>query len=144
MTERKTVSSKDPQFYRHWTEVNLRYGDTDRQGHINNAVYCTLYESGRTAFLFDSEESIAGVERSFVIVKLTLDYIGEMRFPGIASVGSSVLEVGCTSFTVAQAIFKDNACTSTTESIIVLLGADGRSTELTDDVLTRLSPLMVT
>ena len=143
MTDRKTVSSIDPRFYRHWTEVNLRYGDTDRQGHINNAVYCTLLESGRTAFLFDSEESIAGVERSFVIVKLTLDYIGEMRFPGTARVGSSILKIGRSSFTVAQAIFKEDYCTSTAESIIVLLGADGRSTELTDDVLERLAPLTV-
>lgn len=25
----------------------LRYGDTDRQGHINNAVFATFFETGR-------------------------------------------------------------------------------------------------
>jgi hypothetical protein len=28
----------------------LRYGDTDRQGHINNAVFTTLLETGRVEF----------------------------------------------------------------------------------------------
>ena len=31
----------------------LRYGDTDRQGHVNNAVYATLFETGRVELLYD-------------------------------------------------------------------------------------------
>ena len=33
---------------------NIRYGDTDRQGHVNNAVYATYFESGRVDLLHDS------------------------------------------------------------------------------------------
>ncbi|MEM8537740.1 MAG: acyl-CoA thioesterase, partial [Pseudomonadota bacterium] len=29
----------------------IRYADTDRQGHVNNAVFSTFLETGRTQFL---------------------------------------------------------------------------------------------
>lgn len=29
----------------------LRYGDTDRQGHVNNAVFSTFLETGRVELL---------------------------------------------------------------------------------------------
>ncbi|MBX9693590.1 MAG: acyl-CoA thioesterase [Cyanobacteria bacterium] len=138
-----TVCDTSESFYKHWTEVTLRYGDTDRQGHVNNAVYCTLYESGRTAFLFDGEHAIAGTGYSFVIVKISLDYITEMRFPGIARVGSTILQTGRSSFTVGQAIFKDGVCSSTSNSVIVQIDdATGKSSQLTAStlaVLTRIA-----
>ena len=30
----------------------LRYSDTDRQGHVNNAVFSTFLETGRVELLF--------------------------------------------------------------------------------------------
>ncbi len=137
-----TVCDTNEGFYKHWTEVTLRYGDTDRQGHINNAVYCTLFESGRTAFLFDGEEAIAGTNLSFVIVKLTLDYLTEMRFPGTVRVGSSILEIGRSSFHVGQAIFKDGICSSTATSVIVQIDdITGKSSRLTESTLAVLSSI---
>jgi len=34
----------------HWTQVEVRYGDLDVQGHVNNAVYFTYFEQGRVSF----------------------------------------------------------------------------------------------
>jgi hypothetical protein len=36
----------------------LRYNDTDRQGHVNNAVFATLLESGRVEFLYAPEGAL--------------------------------------------------------------------------------------
>ena len=33
------------------TYDKLRYADTDRQGHVNNAVFSTMLETGRVEFL---------------------------------------------------------------------------------------------
>jgi acyl-CoA thioester hydrolase len=119
-TKRATICDTDRSFYKHWTSVNLRYGDTDRQGHVNNAVFCTLLESGRVDFLFDKEVPICGTGKSWVIARLSLDYLAELNFPGIVEVGSRVLSMGNSSFTVGQALFVDMKCCSTAESIIVL------------------------
>lgn len=122
---RRTVADTSRDSYKHWTEVTIRYGDTDRQGHINNAVYCTYFESGRCAFLFDENGCIAGAGKNFVIVKLTLDYIEEASFPGVIEVGSKIVAIGTSSFTVEQALFKDGVCCSTAQSIIVQID-DGK------------------
>ncbi len=142
MTDRHTVCDTTRDAYKNWTSINLRYGDTDRQGHINNAVYCTLLESGRVAFLFEGQNSVAGEGTSFVIAKLSLDYLAEMHFPGVAEVGSKILSLGRTSFRVGQAIFCGEKCHSTAESIIVVLDSEsGKPTPLTDPLRKRLLAL---
>ncbi len=122
MSEQKqktTVADTSAQDYKHWTSVTIRYGDTDRQGHVNNAVYSTFFESGRVAFLFDGDRCIAGPDKSFVIVRMSLDYLNEINFPGTVEIGSRILKIGTSSVTVAQAIFKNDTCCSTSESVIV-------------------------
>src|ERR1700722_2154599 len=37
------------------TYDKLRYADTDRQGHVNNAVFSTALETGRAEFLYDPD-----------------------------------------------------------------------------------------
>lgn len=140
--ERRSVSDTSREFYKQWTSINLRYGDTDRQGHINNAVYCTLYESGRVDFLFKGQDSVAGPGTSFVIARLSLDYLNEMHFPGVAEVGSRIIKIGNSSFTVAQAIFFEGKCTSTAESIIVVLDdKTGKPTAITDSLREKLTSI---
>ena len=140
---RKTICETTKSFYKHWVDVQLRYGDTDRQGHINNAVFATLYESGRTGFLFDNEESIAGLGYAFVIVKISMDFIEEMNFPGVVQIGSRILSTGNSSFKVGQALFKDELCCSTSESVIVITDTSNKkSTALPESVLTRLNAIM--
>jgi acyl-CoA thioester hydrolase len=138
---RVTASETDAACYTHWTEVNLRYGDTDRQGHINNAVFTTLLESGRVAFLFNEKgEVVAGNGKAYVIAKLTMDFLAEMNFPGSVRIGTKVLTTGRSSFTLGQAIFLNGKCCSTAQSVIVLTDEQTRrSTPLTESLLEQLS-----
>ncbi len=143
-TRRSTICTTDRNAYKHWTLINLRYGDTDRQGHINNAVFCTLMESGRVDFLLDGSEPVGGAGNAFVIAKLSIDYLSEMNYPGTAEIGSAVLAIGRTSFKVGQCIFLNGACCSTSESIIVLTDAETRRpTPLTSSLISRLSELLM-
>lgn len=143
-SERTTVCTTDRTKYKHWTHISLRYGDTDRQGHINNAVHCTLFESGRVDFLFEGLETIAGPRTAFVVAKISLDYLHEMNFPGVAEVGSAVLSTGRTSFRVGQCIYKDDLCVSTAESVIVLTEeVTHKPIPLPDTLLKRLNELLI-
>lgn len=142
-TKRSTVSSTERDFYKLWTPVTLRYGDTDRQGHINNAAYCTFFESGRVAFLCHEHGTIADEGYAFVIAKLSLDFFKEMNFPGTVEVGTRVNQIGKSSFTCGQALFKDGECCSTAESIIVLTDENTRrSAPMPEKVLQVLRDLM--
>jgi acyl-CoA thioester hydrolase len=141
--ERVTVADTNRQSYKKWTTINLRYGDTDRQGHINNAVYCTLYESGRVDFLFDEcGKGAGGSGTAFVIAKLSIDYLQEMHFPGNVEVGSKIIRIGNSSFTVAQAIFYENKCCSSAESIIVFIDeANGKPIPINQALKDKLESL---
>ena len=56
----------------------IRYSDTDRQGHVNNAVFSTFLETGRVEIIYNAHWPIILEGLSFVIVSLRLDFFQEM------------------------------------------------------------------
>ncbi len=97
----------------------IRYGDTDRQGHVNNAVFTTFMETGRVQLIYDPSNPIVAEGGSFVIAKLVLEYKKEVTWPGEVQIGTRVAKVGTSSLTIEQALFQNGACVATSESIIV-------------------------
>jgi acyl-CoA thioester hydrolase len=129
MMSSKLKLMKLDQYPKH-TNEKLRYCDTDRQGHINNAVYSTLCESGRVGFLYDAAQPFIQTGTQFVIVKLEINFIEEMNWPGKVIIGSGVSQVGRSSFSLLQGIFLDGNCMATSESVIVLLDEKKRKSTL--------------
>lgn len=111
---------KDAGFHLHWTKDIVRYADTDRQGHVNNAVFATFFESGRVAILYAPNAPLAPDDTSFVIVHLTLDFLAEIRWPCEVSIGTTVLKIGRSSMTLGQGLFIAGQCVATAETVIVL------------------------
>ena len=104
-----------------WVADTLRYGDTDRQGHVNNAVFATFCESGRVSFLYDEQLDLRGADANFVIVRLELDFRAELFYPGTIDIGTRVLAIGRSSFRLGQGIFNAELCAATAECIMVLV-----------------------
>jgi acyl-CoA thioester hydrolase len=88
----------------------LRYGDTDRQGHINNAVFATYLETGRVEMLFSPDNPLAAPGCEFVIAQLVLDFRNEILWPGSVQIGTRVASVGRSSVKLEQAIFQNGEC----------------------------------
>jgi acyl-CoA thioester hydrolase len=112
--------------HRHFVTVTLRYADTDRQGHINNAVFATFLESGRVSILYARDEPAAPPGASFVIARLVLDFLSEVHWPGEVVVGTTVLRLGQSSVTLGQGIFFGEQCVATAETVIVLIDESTR------------------
>lgn len=107
--------------YRSWTRDVLRYADTDRQGHVNNAVFATFLESGRVRVLYDPDRPLAPDGAAFVIARLVLDFRAEIRWPGEVEIGTAVARLGRSSVTLVQGLFVGGTCAATAESVIVLM-----------------------
>ncbi|HKX07271.1 MAG TPA: thioesterase family protein [Stellaceae bacterium] len=105
--------------YAIWTYDKLRYGDTDRQGHVNNAVFATFFESGRVMFLFDEKLNLAGPDAKFAAVRLEIDFRAELFYPGRVDIGTRVLGIGRTSFRLGQGVFNGDTCAATSETVLV-------------------------
>jgi acyl-CoA thioester hydrolase len=117
----------------------LRYGDTDRQGHANNAVFVTLLETGRVEILYDPDAPLASPGCEFVIVNLTLDFRSEITWPGRVDIGTGVAEVGRSSVTFEQALFQDARLAATAETVVVQVNrATRRSEPLNEAAVARL------
>jgi acyl-CoA thioester hydrolase len=104
----------------------LRYGDTDRQGHINNAVFATLFETGRVGVIHETEPPLLRAGFSFVIARIAIDYRSELFWPGRVEIGTAVKAVGTSSVTFAQALFQDGRVAAVAESVVVQVDAATR------------------
>jgi len=116
----------------------IRYADTDRQGHVNNAVFSTLLETGRVELLFE----LAEPGSSFVIARLALEFRAEIRWPGTVVIGTRVGSVGRSSIKLEQGLFQDERCVATAETVIVFVDdVTRKSRALPPVVLERLGVL---
>jgi acyl-CoA thioester hydrolase len=88
----------------------VRFGDLDSQGHVNQAVYSTYFESGRVAMFRDKDLGIGVADIGFVVARIEIDYLHELHWPNDIEVGTGVAEIGRSSFTMAQAIFRGETC----------------------------------
>lgn len=86
------VSSKLP--------VQLRFSDTDRLGHVNNAVYATYAELGRLGFL----EELGVKAASLILARLTIDFRRQVRLGDACTIQTRVRAIGNSSFTLEQTL----------------------------------------
>ena len=97
----------------------LRYSDTDRQGHVNNAVFATFLETGRVELLQNQASPLGDDGCSFVLAHLSVDFRSEILWPGEVVVGTRVSKVGSSSVRMQQAIFQGDRCVATGETVVV-------------------------
>ncbi|MGO9007191.1 MAG: acyl-CoA thioesterase [Beijerinckiaceae bacterium] len=127
------------------TTDKIRYADTDRQGHVNNAVFATLFETGRAEMLYDPASPLAEPGTGFVIVRLAIDFLREINWPGIVAIGTRVASIGRSSVTLEQGLFQAEQCVATAETVIVLMdAATRRSCPLPPAAVKRLSAFLST
>lgn len=123
----------------------IRYADTDRQGHVNNAVFSSFLETGRVELLYNNDWPLLQEGASFVIASLKMDFLAEMHWPGNADIGTGILKIGNSSVTVYQQIFQRDVCVARAETIIVQVNITTRkSTPLSESARRILAGRMIT
>lgn len=111
---------------RFWCEEKLRNADTDRQGHINNAVMGSFFEAGRIEIL--DAPQIGEIRRThgIVVARITIDYLQELFYPGQVRVGSNVTRVGTSSMTFEQHLIGPRGVAARAEAVCVLIDRQTR------------------
>ena len=97
----------------------IRYADTDRQGHVNNAVFSSFLETGRVELLYNDVYPILNKDSSFVIASLQLDFMNEIQWPGNVNIGTGLLRVGNSSMLIYQRLFQNELCVAQAKTTIV-------------------------
>ena len=130
-----------PADYPHRVSDIIRFGDLDPQGHVNNAVFATYFESGRVVMFRDPDLGIGIENATYVLVRQEIDFLSELRWPGQVEVGSAVAEFGRSSFVVMQTIFNGDVCAAAGRATLVMMDTTTRKARpLTPEALARLEP----
>jgi acyl-CoA thioester hydrolase len=122
----------------------LRYGDTDRQGHVNNAVFMTFLETGRVEVLHRPNSPIYDDNAEFVLVNVNLNLQGEIRWPGEVQIGTAVSKIGNSSITFYQQVFQNEICVASAVSVVVQMNTMTRKPQpLSETARTSLSAFLL-
>jgi len=116
------------------TYEKLRYVDTDRQGHVNNAVFASMLETGRVELLYSPDRPLADPQCSFVIARLTLDLHAEITWPGRVDIGTRTGRIGRSSLTLEQGLFQNGRRAATATTVIVHVNGTTRRSQAFSDV----------
>jgi acyl-CoA thioester hydrolase len=126
------------------TYDKLRYADTDRQGHANNAVFSTFFETGRAEIVYNAEFPIMDDNCSFVIASMQVDYLLEIKWPGIVNIGTCITKIGNSSIRLYQQLYQEDQCVAKAETVIVQVdNATAKSKALSENVKTKLNSWVV-
>ena len=97
-----------PGTFPHVRTVEVRFGDTDAMGHVNNAVYHTYVESSRMSYLEEAlgEPFRLGVhgELSFILAEARMVYRSPAYYGETLSVETRITRIGRTSASMEHRI----------------------------------------
>ncbi|MFM2291987.1 MAG: hypothetical protein RIS29_1800 [Bacteroidota bacterium] len=89
--------------YKHTTPIQLRFNDFDTLGHVNNSVYLSFYDLGKTDYFAQVLPELTIKSRTgVVIVDIHVSFMVSV-YPGEqVAVQTSVVEIGNKSFKMRQ------------------------------------------
>ena len=108
------------------TVHRLRFNDTDRLGHVNNAVFAVMLEQGRSELAVEAGLPIESERAALVIVRLELDFLREMAWPGAVTIETEVARLGDRSFTLHQRLILDGELCARATTILVVMDRTAR------------------
>lgn len=98
-------------------QLETRFGDIDVLRHLNNVAIVALFQEARVRMYQELRAATPSWTGSLVVANLSIAYVAEGFYPEPVRAGCAILEVGRTSFKVAQALFQQQHCISTAEVV---------------------------
>lgn len=90
--------------FKHILPIQLRFNDVDPFGHVNNSVYFTFYDLGKTTYLKDliEQHHLRRDGMAIVLVNANANFLSPVVANEHVSVQTAVVEVGHKSFKLLQ------------------------------------------
>ncbi|MDE2333088.1 MAG: acyl-CoA thioesterase [Rhodospirillales bacterium] len=125
----------------HVTRQVLRFCDTDALGHVNNAVYSVMLEAGRSELALAAGLLDPAAGHTVVLVRLELDFLREITWPGEVTIETWVSHIGNKSARLSQRVLAGATESARASTVIAMLStATRRAIPFTQAWRTALAP----
>lgn len=107
--------------YKHSIALDVRWGDMDRLGHVNNAKYFTYSESARMAY-FDAlkdQDPDSWNRCGLILANIGCDFIVQLHYPARIDIGTRITHIGRSSMKADQGIFRDGMAVARLHAAVV-------------------------
>ena len=113
--------------FRFYHPIEVRYGDLDPQGHVNNAKHLTYFEQARIAYmvelgLFTKDQSF--MEIGVILADVHITYLAPIYYGEHIKVGVHVVKLGIKSMTWAQNIVNVKTSKELAKGEVILVTYD--------------------
>ena len=110
--------------------MEVRYGDLDPQGHLNNAKYLTYFEQARVQYfaalgLFSTDRSFMDI--GVIIADIHIKYLAPVFLGAAIKVGVRTVRVGNKSITVEQTVMDASGPQLYASGTVILVAYDYHS-----------------
>ena len=113
--------------YKFFHPTEVRYGDLDPQGHLNNAKYLTYFEQARIYYLmqlglFTKDQSF--MEVGVIIADIHITYHATTHYGDNIKVGVRTTKIGNKSMTMEQCVMNADTDKVTASGTVILVTFD--------------------
>jgi acyl-CoA thioester hydrolase len=112
----------DLSVYPHRVDITARFADIDPLWHLNNVRITELYQEARISFngVYTKEFGLQPAQGGRLLVaRQSIDYLGEVQWPAVVTIGVGVSRVGKTSYSLAMAMFNQDKCVGVSDTVLV-------------------------
>lgn len=122
--------------FHHTLPIQLRFNDFDKFGHVNNTVYFTYYDLGKTDYFASVYPALDWDKDGVVVVNIEANFLSQIASFDDVAVQTAVTELGNKSMTLVQQVIdtKNNQVKCVCKSILVAFDLEkGESQEIPQD-----------
>ena len=125
-------------------QIRVRYSESDAMGYVHHARYALYFEMGRIELLRQCGLSYRELEAQglfYVVVKLTVRYKRPARFDDLLTLTTSATRMTHVRIDHGYRLTRDGELLAEGESVIGLVGADGRPVRLPEGLYRQMAGL---
>ncbi|MDI6770820.1 MAG: thioesterase family protein [Anaerolineales bacterium] len=118
--------------FRFYHPIEVRYGDLDPQGHLNNAKYLTYFEQARVHYLlhlgmFKEGQSFTNI--GIILAEVKVTFLAPVQYGADVRVGMRISRLGDKSMTAEYTLMDAASNKELATGSAVLVGYDYRTNE---------------
>ena len=97
--------------FHHTLPIQLRFNDVDKFGHVNNTVYFSFYDLGKTEYFASVCPGVDWEKIGIVVVHIEADFVKQIFASDHIAVQTAVSKIGTKSFHLIQRETNEVKCT---------------------------------